>query len=119
MSDGRIPLAFGAAAAIGAADRRRTVLILTRGHADGSGFALVRHADGAARAQAGACSCCRIPSDLATVLRQLVIDRARGIDFAAVLVDGEAPSLAQMAEDALADPLVAARYVVTSRYRNE
>ncbi len=117
MSGGRIPLAFGTAAAV--ADRRRTALVLTRGGADGSGFALVRHADAAARAQAGACACCRAPSDLATVLRQLIIDRARGIDFAAVLVDGDAPSLARMAEDALADPLVAARYVVTHRPRNE
>jgi hypothetical protein len=39
------------------------------------GFAVVRHADAAAVAQSGVCSCCRVPSGLTTVLRQLFLDR--------------------------------------------
>ncbi len=76
-------------------------------------FAVLRHAGSAAAAQAGACGCCRVPSDLVTVLRRLVIDRARGdIDMSAVLVAGEPADLARLEQDALADPFVAARYVV-------
>jgi hypothetical protein len=85
-----------------------------RGNAElHSAFAVVRHAGSAAQAQAGACNCCRVPSDLVTVLRRLVIDRARGaIDIAAVLVAGAPADLARLEQDALADPFVAARYVV-------
>jgi hypothetical protein len=76
-------------------------------------FAVVRHAGSAAAAQAGACRCCRVPSDLVTVLRRLAIERARGeIDIVAVLVAGEAADLARLEQDVLADPFVAARYVV-------
>jgi hypothetical protein len=76
-------------------------------------FAVVRHAGSAAQAQAGACNCCRVPSDLVTVLRRLVIGRARGeIDISAVLVAGAPADLARLEQDALADPFVAARYVV-------
>ena len=94
-------------------DLRRTALILTGNGVATGAFAVVRHAGSAAAAQAGACGCCRVPSDLVTVLRRLVIDRARGeIDIAAVLVDGAPADLALLEQDALADPFVAARYVV-------
>jgi hypothetical protein len=100
---------------------RRAALILTdalpslasRERGETLGFAAVRHAGAAAAAQAGACSCCRVPSDLVTMLRRLVIERARGeIDISAVLVVGEAGDLGRLEQDALADPFVAARYVV-------
>ena len=94
-------------------DPQRTALVLTgSGVAQGT-FTVVRHAGSAAAAQAGACGCCRVPSDLVTVLRRLVIDRARGdIDMSAVLVAGEPADLAHLEQDALTDPFVAARYVV-------
>jgi hypothetical protein len=93
-------------------DAQRTALVLTGGAAPGA-FAVVRHAGSAAAAQAGACSCCRVPSDLVTVLRRLVIERARGeIDIEAVLVAGAPADLARLERDALADPFVAARYAV-------
>jgi len=92
---------------------QRIALVLTGIAAPAGAFAVVRHAGSAARAQAGACGCCRVPSDLVTVLRRLVIDRARGaIDVAAVVVAGEPADLARLEQDALADPFVAARYVV-------
>jgi hypothetical protein len=94
-------------------DPRRTALVLTGSGVATDAFAVVRHAGSAAQAQAGACNCCRVPSDLVTVLRRLVIDRARGaIDIAAVLVAGAPADLARLEQDALADPFVAARYVV-------
>lgn len=112
MSDQRLPLAFAASPDISHIDPQRTALVLTGGAAPGA-FTVVRHAGSAAAAQAGACSCCRVPSDLVTVLRRLVIDRARGeIDTSAVLVVGEPADLPRLAQDALADPFVAARYVV-------
>jgi len=111
MSDQRLPLAFAASPDMSHIDRQ-PALVLTGGAAP-DGFAVVRHAGSAAVAQAGACSCCRVPSDLVTVLRRLVIDRARGdIDMSAVLVVGEAADLPRLAQDALADPFIAARYVV-------
>ena len=93
---------------------QRTALVLTGdGDAPPGTFAIVRHAGSAAAAQAGACNCCRVPSDLVTVLRRLVIDRARGtIDMSAVLVAGAPADLARLQHEALADPFVAARYVV-------
>jgi len=92
---------------------QRTALVLTAAAAPAGAFVVVRHAGSAAQAQAGACGCCRVPSDLVTVLRRLVIDRARGaIDIAAVLVDGAPADLARLEQDAFADPFVAARYVV-------
>ena len=94
-------------------DPRRTALVLTGDGVATGAFGVVRHAGSAAQAQAGACGCCRVPSDLVTVLRWLVIDRARGaIDIAAVLVDAAPADLARLEQDALADPFVAARYVV-------
>ena len=112
MSDQRLPLAFAASSDISHIDPQRTALVLIGGAAPGA-FAVVRHAGSAAAAQAGACSCCRVPSDLVTVLRRLVIERARGeIDIAAVLVAGEPADLARFKEDALADPFVAARYAI-------
>lgn len=111
MNGGLIPLAFGAADLDGIAPAR-TALVATRGTAR-DGFALLRHAEAAAAAQAGACPCCRAPSSLVTVLRQLIIDRARGAaDFAAVLVEGDAAALPHLAEEARRDPFVAARYAI-------
>ena len=113
MSDQRLPLAFAATHNTVDIDPQRTALILTGNGVAQGAFAVVRHAGSAARAQAGACGCCRVPSDLVTVLRRLIIDRARGeIDIAAVLVDGEPSDLPNLEQDALADPFVAARYVV-------
>ena len=94
-------------------DPQHAALILTSAGVAQGAFAVVRHAGSAAQAQAGACGCCRVPSDLVAVLRRLIIDRARGdIDIAAVLVDGAPADLARLEQDALADPFVAARYVV-------
>jgi hypothetical protein len=94
-------------------DPRRTALVLTAGGTAPNSFAVVRHAGSAAQAQGGACNCCRVPSDLVAVLRRLVIERARGaIEISAVLVAGEPVDLARLEQDALADPFVAARYVV-------
>lgn len=113
MSDQRLPLTFAASADTGDIDPHRTALVLTGGTEPGA-FAVLRHAGSAAAAQAGACSCCRMPSDLVTVLRRLIIDRARGdIDMSAVLVVGAADDLAQLEQDALDDPFIAARYVVS------
>ena len=112
MSDQRLPLAFVASTDISHVDPQRTALILTGSAAPGA-FAVVRHAGSAAAAQAGACNCCRVPSDLVTVLRRLIIDRARGdIDISAALIVGEVADLPRLVQDALADPFVAARYVV-------
>ncbi|HKW54604.1 MAG TPA: hypothetical protein VJO12_13005 [Stellaceae bacterium] len=129
MNDQRLPLAFAASPDLSTIDPQRTALVLARAHpplAEGRGheelriaipaqpaFAVVRHAGSAAAAQGGQCNCCRVPSDLVTVLRRLVIDRARGeIDITAVLVAGEPADLARFEQDALADPFVAARYAV-------
>jgi hypothetical protein len=129
MSDQRLPLAFAASPDLSTIDPQRTALVLAstgpvrvtypplpegRGNGDTPGaFAVVRHAGSAAAAQAGQCNCCRVPSDLVTVLRRLVIDRARGeINIAAVLVAGEPADLARFEQDALADPFVAARYAI-------
>jgi G3E family GTPase len=110
MSDGmRIPLS--ATSVPGPAARLGTILILTGDTAPPPGYAAIRHAEAAAAAQQGGCACCRIPSDLVTLLRQLFLERVRGeTAFDAVVIEG-AP---QLAEAALSDPLVAARYELRS-----
>jgi hypothetical protein len=85
-----------------------SALVLTADRPSAEGFALVRHAAAAAVAQSGGCSCCRVPSGLSQVLRQLFLDRVRGsasFDRIVVAADDEAPIL-----EAMSDPLVAARY---------
>jgi hypothetical protein len=87
-------------------------LVLTGGGAAPEGFALLRHAEGAAAAQAGACPCCRQVSSLAAVLRQLFLDAVHGrAAFAAVCVVAAGDAVAA----ALADPLVAARFELQGR----
>jgi hypothetical protein len=87
---------------------RRAALVLTTGSAAPPGFALVRHADAAAVAQAGGCACCRVPSGLTQVLRQLFLDRVRGaVEFETVVVAAENDA---MLAEVMSDPLVAARY---------
>ena len=105
--DGRIPVRLVREAT--EADSR-SALVLTGAGAHPTGHPLVRHAASAAVSQAGACACCRAPSSLAAVLRQLFLDRVHGRvpEFQRVLiVAGDETSVAE----ALADPLVAARYV--------
>ncbi len=110
MNDGRLPLVFTADLA---AERRRVALVLTRSAGIAGDAGLIRYADAAARAQAGGCACCRTASHLVAVLRQLVIDRARGkIDFATVVVDAEAAAIERLAREARADPVIAAHYAV-------
>jgi G3E family GTPase len=106
MSEGtRIPL--WATNAPGSAARPGTILVLTGDTAPPPGYAAIRHAEAAAVAQHGGCACCRIPSDLVTLLRRLFLERVRGeTAFDAVMIEGPP----QLAEAALADPLVAARY---------
>lgn len=115
MTDGRIPLIFASTSPASDIERARTALVLTSGMAEPAGFALVRHVAAAAMARGGTCACCRVPSDLASLLRRLVIDRASGtVDFAAVLVIGDDRSfLREMTSDVRADPFVAARYAVS------
>jgi G3E family GTPase len=113
MSDGtRIPLS--AASDPGPAARPGTILILTGDAEPPSGYAATRHAEAAAVAQHGGCACCRVPSDLVTLLRQLFLERVRGeIFFEAVMIEGSP----QLAETALSDPLVAARYALETSTR--
>jgi hypothetical protein len=106
MSDeSRIPLwVAGRPVRVG---RSRLALILTSNSVAPAGYVLVRHADAAAVAQAGGCQCCRVPSSLATLLRQLFLDRVRGeVDFDGVAVEASQA----LVEQAMADLLVAARY---------
>jgi hypothetical protein len=87
----------------------RAALVLTTDSGAPQGFALIRHAAAAAMAQAGSCTCCRVPSGLTQVLRQLFLDRVRGlVEFASVVVVAEDDA---MLAEAMSDPLVAARYV--------
>lgn len=103
--DGRIPLWIAQAPAH--PTRRGLALILTSEAEPPPGYATVRHAEAAAIAEAGGCACCRVPSNLVTMLRQLFLERVRGeTNFAGLVVEG-APALI---EPALADPLIAARY---------
>lgn len=114
MTGGRIALFFAGALGAAPAGWKTALVQAGAGTALASGeFALVRHAGPAAAAQGGACQCCRVPSDLVTVLRLLAIDRAKGVvDIDAALVLAEGGELARLAEEVLADPLVAARYVM-------
>lgn len=74
-----------------------------------SGFKLVRHAGEAAAAQAGACPCCRRPSDLVAVLRLLAIEHAKGTaGFTRVVVAAGPHLLPELA----GDPFLAARYEI-------
>jgi hypothetical protein len=83
-------------------------LVLTADRPAAEGFALVRHAAAAAVAQSGSCPCCRAPSGLSIVLRQLFLDRIHGAArFERVVI--AAADGAAIAE-AMTDPLVAARY---------
>jgi len=103
----RIPLS--AASEPGPAARPGTILILTSDTAPPIGYAAIRHAEAAAVAQHGGCACCRMPSDLVTLLRRLFLERVRGeTAFDAVVIEGSP----QLAQAALADPLVAARYAL-------
>jgi G3E family GTPase len=108
MSDNaRIPLS--AASTPGPAARLGTILILTGDAKPPTGYAAIRHAEAAAVAQHGGCACCRVPSDLVTLLRRLFLERVRGeIAFDTVVVEGSR----ELAETALSDPLIAARYVL-------
>jgi hypothetical protein len=106
--DGRIPLRL----AEGEAPPAPGELVV---HAGGSRIAamaaLLRHAGSAAAAQAGACPCCRRPSDLATMLRRLVIERARGeVEFAGVLIAADQAEHAAIRAELARDPLIEARY---------
>src|SRR5579871_6787375 len=83
-------------------------IVLTTDRVAPPGFAIVRHADAAAAAQAGGCACCRVPSGLTQVLRQLFLDRVRGtVAFECVVVAAKDDALVA---EAMSDPLVAARY---------
>jgi hypothetical protein len=109
--DGRIPLRVAAGAAPRCAPGE--ALVVARAAATPDHDGLVRHAGSAAIAQAGACPCCRRPSDLVTALRLLVIDRARGaVEFSGVVVWVDPPDRARSLAELAADPLVAARYAV-------
>jgi hypothetical protein len=104
----RIPLRIAEHASMAVGD---SALVLVGDRSAQSGYAIVRHAGAAAAAQRGVCPCCRVPSGLATVLRQLFLERVRGeAEFAAVAVDAPA----DLVEEAMADPLVAARYELES-----
>jgi hypothetical protein len=105
--DGRIPVELVDATGI---ERRqhRTALVLTGGAGGSADHPLVRHAGSAAAAQEGTCPCCRTPSGVASVLRQLFLDRVHGRvpEFDRVLIAGDEAAV----REALADPLVAARF---------
>jgi hypothetical protein len=89
--------------------RQDTVLVVTGDAEPQAGYAAIRHAEAAALAQQGGCACCRVPSDLVTLLRQLFLERVRGETvFDAVVIDGNR----KLIEQAMTDPLVAARYVL-------
>jgi len=97
-----------------AAGDPRSALVLTAERRSAEGFAVVRHAAAAAVAQSGSCSCCRVPSGLTAVLRQLFLDRVRGtaaFDRIVVAADDETAIL-----EAMTDPLVAARYAYKGLY---
>ncbi|HEX3497740.1 MAG TPA: GTP-binding protein [Stellaceae bacterium] len=99
----------------GPAGRPGTILILTGDAAPPAGYVAIRHAEAAAVAQQGGCACCRAPSDLVTMLRQLFLDRVRGeTAFDAVVIEGSENLVAT----AMEDPLVAARYAFGETYRD-
>lgn len=112
MSGGAIPLFAVWSRDLREIGRAGTVLVLTGDEIEAEGFAALRHAESAAAARQGTCACCRVPSNLATVLRQLVIERAGGkIDFDRVFVAGDDKEmLPRLLRVAFADPVVAARF---------
>jgi hypothetical protein len=96
------------------ASRSGTVLVLTGNTAPPTGYVAIRHAEAAAVAQHGGCACCRVPSDLVTLLRRLFLERVRGeIAFDEVVIEGSRKSVAA----AMGDPLVAARYAIRTATR--
>jgi hypothetical protein len=96
------------------ASRSGTVLVLTGTTAPPAGYVAIRHAEAAAAAQHGGCACCRVPSDLVTLLRRLFLERVRGeIAFEEVVIEGRRKSV----EATMDDPLVAARYVLLDSSR--
>jgi hypothetical protein len=108
----RIPLLFAHAPPERGA--LNLALVLTSPRPDPPGFALVRHAEAAAVAQAGVCACCRTPSGLATALRQLFLDRVRGaVAFEAIVIVAESDA---PIGDAMRDPLVAARFALAGTH---
>jgi G3E family GTPase len=105
MSGDRIPLWI--AADPPRAGRQGMVLVVTGDTVPAAGYVAVRHAERAAIAQHDGCACCRVPSDLVTLLRQLFLELVRGETvFAEVVIAGSL----KLAEAAMTDPLVAARY---------
>ena len=109
--DGRIPLCVVIGAATPLAG---DAVVLVGANPTAGPAAVLRHAGSAAAAQAGACACCRRPSDLVTVLRRLVIERARGeIDFARVVVAVDAAERARLRDDLAGDPLISARFALS------
>ncbi len=113
MSNGeRIPLS--ATSKPKPARRSGMVLVLTGNTAPPAGYVAIRHAEAAAVAQQGGCACCRVPSDLVTLLRQLFLERVRGeMVFDEVVIEGSRKSI----EAAMDDPLVAARYTIQTTAR--
>jgi G3E family GTPase len=94
--------------------RQQTVLVVTGDAEPPVGYGAIRHAEAAAVAQQGGCACCRVPSDLVTLLRKLFLERVRGETvFDAVVIAGSP----QLAEAAMTDPLVAARYTLEKSNR--
>src|SRR4051812_26746699 len=108
MSDSeRIPLSATSKPASG--KHLGAILVLTGDAAPPAGYVAIRHAEAAAVAQQGGCACCRVPSDLVTLLRQLFLERVGGeIAFDEVVVEGSRTLVAA----AMDDPLVAARYIL-------
>jgi hypothetical protein len=107
--ESRIPLWIAVAPPDGVG-RERLALIMTASGAPPPGYTVTRHADAAAIAQKGGCACCRVPSDLVSLLRRLFLERVRGETvFDGIVIDGPA-ALAVAA--AMSDPLVAARYEI-------
>jgi len=105
--ESRIPLWI--AVAPDGIGRERLALIMTASGAPPPGYAVTRHADAAAIAQKGGCACCRVPSDLVSLLRRLFLERVRGETvFDGIVIDGPAA----LAAAAMSDPLVAARYEI-------
>jgi hypothetical protein len=95
------------------ARHRDAALVLTSGEPSNLDVVVIRHARAAAQNQAGACPCCRVPSDLVAVLRRLLIERASGeVDFAAVIIAGDPAELPALAEEVRTDPVIAARYAL-------
>jgi G3E family GTPase len=105
--ESRIPLWI--AVAPDGIGRERLALIMTASGTAPPGYAVTRHADAAAIAQKGGCACCRVPSDLVSLLRRLFLERVRGETvFDGIVITGPAA----LAAEAMTDPLVSARYEI-------